>query len=229
MKLAQSLRQGVFIERLNRFLALVALDEREVLVHVPNSGRLEELLTLGREVILADVGHSKRKTAYDLALVVLPSGLVSADARLPNKLVRQALDDGSLGTFAEYDAVAAEVVWGASRLDFRLRSNGGLCYIEVKSVTLVRGGIGLFPDAPTERGRRHLGELMDARAQGHRAAVIFVVQRADAHGFAPNDETDPAFGHTLRQAIAAGVEAYAYGCVVSPGEIAIDEELPILL
>ena len=166
--------EGRFIKRLNRFAALVDVDKREYLVHVPNSGRMHELLVPGFRVLLIPAPEgTSRKTAFDLALVDIGTTLSSADARLPNKLVAEAIAEGRLPQFAEYPDVYPERVFGESRLDFLLEGPKGSCYVETKSVTLVEEGVGLFPDAPTLRGVKHLHSLMAAMDAGHRAGVIF--------------------------------------------------------
>ena len=222
--------EGRFIRRLNRFAALVDVDKREYLVHVPNSGRMGELLVPGFRVLLnpAPAG-STRKTAFDLALVDIGSTLSSADARLPNRLVAEAIAEGRLPQFAGYPHVRPETTFGESRLDFILDGPDGSCYVETKSVTLVEGGVGLFPDAPTLRGVKHLHSLMSAMDAGHRAGVIFVIQRPDAEAFAPHDTADPLLGETLRAALKRGVEVWAYRCHVSERSIALADEIPVRL
>jgi sugar fermentation stimulation protein A len=170
-----------------------------------------------------------RKTSYDVLLADLNGILVSADARLPNLLVEEALRAGHLPSFEGYQNIRHEVHRGASRLDFVLEGKGPRCLIEVKSVTLVRDGLALFPDAPTERGRRHVEELHQAVLAGERAAIIFVVQREDARAFAPNDEADALFGDALRRAAVAGVEIYAHACLVSRNEIRLGNSLNVVL
>lgn len=229
MKLHSQLVEARFLTRLNRFAALVTLDGQEVMVHIANSGRMRELLEPGRRLLLTPALGKHRKTHFDLALVDLGSTLVSADARLPNALVAEALAAGQLPQFREYPELRQEVQYGASRLDLLLDGPSGRCYGEVKSVTLVVDGTGLFPDAPTTRGLKHLKELSRAVAEGHLAAVVFVVQRADAVAMSPNDTADPDFGAALRSAQAAGVEIYAYNCAVSPSEIRLASPLPIKL
>ncbi|MEE9285160.1 MAG: DNA/RNA nuclease SfsA [Dehalococcoidia bacterium] len=229
MRLPPDLQPATFVQRLNRFAALVELDGRQVLAHVANSGRLRELLAPGRRVLLARRAGPHRKTAYDLQLVEMPEGLVSADARLPNLLVHEALLAGRLPEFSGYGDIRREVPCGDSRIDLMLSGDTGRCFIEVKSVTLVVDGRGLFPDAPTERGRRHVRSLMAARERGDRAAIVFVVQRADAEAFAPHNEADAAFGETLREAYASGVEAYAYRCRVTRREIGLAGAIPVVL
>ncbi len=222
--------EGRFIKRLNRFAALVDVNKREYLAHVPNSGRMHELLVPGFRVLLIPAPEgSTRKTAFDLALVDIGHTLSSADARLPNKLVAEAIREGRLPQFAEYPHVRPESTFGESRLDFLLEGPEGSCYVETKSVTLVEDGVGLFPDAPTLRGVKHLHSLMAAMDEGHRAGVIFVIQRADADAFAPHDTADPLLGETLRAAMARGVEVWAYRCRVDERSIALSDEIPVLL
>jgi sugar fermentation stimulation protein A len=223
--------EGRFIARENRFRARVRLAGEEVAAHVPNSGRLTELLEGERRVLLAEASALHRVTDYDLLMVALPNTLVSIDARLPNRLFYEALQKGALSEFEGLSQIQGEVTYGQSRLDFLLESpsDGDRCLVEVKSVTLVQEGIGRFPDAVTQRGRRHVGELQRALRRGVRAAVIFVIQRDDARAFAPHDESDPAFGAVLREAAAYGVEVYAYICDVTREEVAIRERVPVLL
>ncbi len=218
-----------FLRRLNRFAVEVRLGRRRVRAHLPNSGRLHELLVPGYPMWLAR-RDGRRRTRYDVQVVGLPDGiLVSADARVPNALFREAWRQGRLPSFGGYTALQAEVPLGEGRVDFRLTGPAGTAYVEVKSVTLVEGGCGLFPDAPTARGRRHLEALMAARARGARAAILFVVQRPDARAFRPHDAADPAFGEILRAAVAHGVEALAYRCEVSLEEIRLAGPIPVLL
>ena len=230
MKLHPELVEARFLTRLNRFAALMELDGREVMVHVANSGRLGELLEPGRRMLLAPAPGEHRKTQFDLALVDLESTLVSADARLPNALVAEALELGYLPPFAGYPQVRREVTYGESRLDLMLEGPAGRCYLETKSVTLVVDeGVAQFPDAPTSRGVKHLRTLSQAVAAGHRAAAVFVVQRSDARSLTPYDAADPEFGAALRSAHAAGVEVYAYRCRVTPDEIRLADPIPVNL
>ena len=143
--------------------------------------------------------------------------------------MQEAIEAGRVPAFADYDTLRREVTFEDSRIDLMLSGRSGRCYIEVKSVTLVEGGIGIFPDAPTERGRKHLFSLQEAVRQGHRAAVVFVIQRPDAHVFSPNRSTDPEFCTTLGEVIEHGVEAYAYRCEVSLSKIELADPVPIKL
>jgi sugar fermentation stimulation protein A len=220
--------KGILKNRDNRFRATVSVGGADAWAHVPNSGRLGELLTPGRSIWLAPAGSPERKTAYDLKLVEFENVLVSVDARLPNPLFAEALANGAVPGF-DYPVIKPEVVRGNSRLDFRLSSPDGICWVETKSVTLVRDGTALFPDAPTDRGRKHLRELIDIVDSGDRAAVFFVIQRPDAVCFSPNRETDPDFTETLGLAARAGVSIRAVSCHISLAEIRIRDEIPVVL
>jgi sugar fermentation stimulation protein A len=206
----------------------VELDGACVKAHVPNSGRLHELFIPGQPVLLAHRPAAHRVTDYDLVMVRLGDTLVSMDARLPSRLFQEAVEQRRIDAFADYSAIVPEVVFGASRLDFRLEGGHDMCYVEVKSVTLVEDDCGLFPDAPTERGQRHLDELITAQKQGCRAAAVFVIQRPDARRFRPHPTADPAFAGRLRAASAAGVEVYAFTCDVSPERVAISDRKVII-
>lgn len=214
-----------FIARPNRFIAHVRLQGEMVVCHVKNTGRCRELLQPGVQVWLEKGTNPRRKTAYDLITVQKGERLVNMDAQAPNKIFGEwaaRLEPGIL-------SVRPEVFFEDSRLDFLLETETGRHYVEVKGVTLESGGHVRFPDAPTERGVRHLHTLMHAVEQGYRATVFFVVQMADVLDFAPNDEMHPAFGQALRQAAAAGVQVLAYSCRVTPEEVTMDRPVPVLL
>ncbi len=198
------------------------------MVHVANSGRMRELLVPGYRVLVKRTPAAHRKTQFDLALVDLGFTLSSADARLPNALVAEALEGRRLPEFQDYACIRREVTFGESRLDLMLEGPGGRCYIETKSVTLVENGVALFPDAPTARGVKHMNSLVSARSDHHRAVVIFVVQRGDANAFSTYDAADPAFALALRNALRAGVEAYAYRCTVTERDIRLAQRLPMV-
>ena len=221
------LLEAVFEERLNRFLVRVERAGSRHLCHLPNPGRLQELLQVGTPVLLQRRTGHRRKTAHDMVAVRKGRVWVSVDTRLPNRAVGEWLAEGALPEFRAYRKVRPEVTLGESRIDFLLR-NGRDCYLEVKSCTLVEGDDALFPDAPTERGRRHVETLADAVERGFRSSVLFVVQRPDASRFRPREETDPAFANALRGARARGVEVYAYrsrfegGTLVDPQRIQTD-------
>ena len=227
MDLRNDLFEGRFIERVNRFLALVEIDGQEVGVHVANSGRMKELFIPGRRVLVRPVAGEHRKTRFDLALVDMGRALASADARMPNALVAEGVANGHLQQFAGYPEIFREYTFGDSRFDLMLEGSSGRCYIEAKSVTLVENNVGLFPDSPTVRGAKHLRTLESVIAAGHRAAVVFVIQRPDATSFATNDPADAELADAFQSALAAGVEAYAYNCLVTETILQLDRTLPI--
>lgn len=228
MRPDHDLREAVFVDRPNRFLAVVRLDGREVLAHVANSGRLRELFVPGTPVFLTPApADAERKTAYDLTLIDVNGVLVAVDARLPNTLLAEAIEGGRLPGFLGYDQVRREVMLNESRIDLELTGKPQPCYIEAKSVTLVEEGVGLFPDAPTARGRKHLRALQEAVGSGHRAAVAFVILRPDVRSFSPNHSADGEFSETLRQAAASGVEVHAYACRVARRCVEISHPVPV--
>jgi sugar fermentation stimulation protein A len=230
VRIEGKLVEGRFLTRDNRFRVTVEMGGNEVWAHLPNSGRLGELLVRGRRAILVERPASGRKTGYDLSLIEYEGRWVSVDARLPNDLVEEALVAGRIEPLTGYATIRREVAHGRSRFDFSLKSpDGRPCLVEVKSITLVVDGLGCFPDAVTVRGRRHVTELAEAVGSGYRAAVLFCVQRDDATGVRPHDESDPEFARALRHAAAQGVEVYAYACRVAPGTVAIAHRLPVHL
>jgi sugar fermentation stimulation protein A len=202
--------RGFFQERPNRFLAIVKIKDRVLPTFLPNPGRMHELLIPGTEVFLRKAVKENRKTSFDLIGVMHNGQRVSLDSRVSNKLVLEALKNKDIPELSEYNRIKPEFSYGHSRLDFLLTNEHERCLLEVKSSTLVKGKVAMFPDAVTERGRRHVNELAAAKKEGYRAGVIFLVQRTDAHSFTPCDETDPEFGKALRKAVKEGVEAYAY-------------------
>lgn len=226
--------KALFKARLNRFAALVDLNGQDVRVHVPNSGRLAELLLPGTPVFLTPRPGGHRKTAFDLSFAPIPGeeGWVCIDSRVPNLLLGETLasyqEDNPL--FRGCTLLRREPALGESRLDFLLDSPEGLLYVEVKCVTLVTSGKrARFPDAPTDRGRRHLEELTRLTVEGGRGGVLFLVQRPDAAAFSPHDAMDPLFGKALRRAEEAGVRLKAWKCLVEPGQVFLYKEIPVLL
>lgn len=224
-----SLVPAQFQERVNRFVARVAYQGEVYAAHLANPGRLEELLTLGRTLWVRPVQDPGRKTQFDVVLVAFNQTLVSVNSQLPNRIIRQALEVGALSGLEDVQRVQREVKRGESRIDFIVEENHSSLWIEVKSVTLVVEGTARFPDAPTQRGTRHLGELREIVQDGGRAAVIFVIQRGDACAFAPNDAMDPAFGAALRAAAEVGVEVRALRCRVTRDEIRLENDVPVCL
>lgn len=222
--------EATFVHRPNRFTAGVRLADGGVSrAYVPNTGRLTGALHPGGRVWLAPAEDPARKTPYTLVLTELPGGgLCSVNASLANDLFAEAVQDGALAKFP-FSGAAREVQVGRSRLDFKLSSGDKICWVEVKSVTYVKDGVGMFPDAPTARGRRHLQELAKLAARGDRACAVFVAQREDAEKFMPFEAVDPDFTEILRQVHDAGVEVIAYRCDVSLEAVTITEEIPVNL
>jgi len=196
--------EGRFHKRLNRFLCLVQVRGRITEFFLPNPGRLQELLVMGKKILLLIKSRGRRRTPYDLFAVYHNNAWVVVDSRIPNILVYEALREGALQELMGYEEIATEPIYGASRLAFLLRSKNEECLLEVKSCTLVEEGRALFPDAPTERGRRHLEELLRARSRGYRACILCLIQRDDARVFSPNDAMDNEFGSALRRAASGG-------------------------
>ncbi|MDR5695420.1 MAG: DNA/RNA nuclease SfsA [Armatimonadota bacterium] len=208
---------ATFLKRPNKFLAIAQIGKRRVEAFLPNPGRMRELFVPGVEIILREIDLEGRKTRYDVVLVRYHGYLVSADSRLPSKVVHAALREGALPEFAGAVRIIPEARYQNARLDFLLEFPKGhpLCLLEVKSCNLVENGRALFPDAPTKRGVRHLEALIQARRSGLRACVVFLIQRPDSVVFSPYDEADPEFGRALREAVQEGVEAYAYDAELS--------------
>ena len=213
---------GRFLDRPNRFIARVEADGRVETVHVKNTGRCRELLLPGAEVWLTAPGTPGRKTAYDLIAVRKSTGLlVNIDSQAPNRAAREWLDTRG------FDEVVPEYRYGDSRIDFRMRRGGEIWLTEVKGCTLEIGGVGYFPDAPTERGVKHLRELTAATARGIRAALAFVNQMDGITEVRPNARTHPAFADAFREAAAAGVRILFLPCHVEPDSLTVlsDEAL----
>lgn len=221
----QQVEKASFVARPNRFIAHVKLGGEQVVCHVKNTGRCRELLVPGAEVWLEKGSNPARKTAWDLIAVRKGARLINMDAQAPN----QVFAEWAAQFEPRLTALRSEVTYGQSRLDFCLETAQGLHYVEVKGVTLEENGHTRFPDAPTERGIKHLQELMRAVEEGHRASAVFVIQMEDVVDFAPNDVTHPAFGAALRQAAAVGVQVVALRCRVTPDSLEIIGSVPVVL
>lgn len=224
--------EGIFLSRPNRFIAKVQLDGTEETVHVKNTGRCRELLIPGTPVILARGTGTGRKTAYDLIAVRKPREgkaplLINMDSQIPNDAAEEYLKNGAI--FPTGAVIRREVTHGNSRFDFYIESEGTRTFLEVKGVTLERDGIAFFPDAPTERGVKHLRHLADCIAEGYAACILFVIQMKEITEFRPNDSTDPAFGKALREAAEAGVRILAADCTVTDDSITVNRPVPVKL
>ncbi len=223
----QRIEKGRFLSRPNRFIAHVELDGRTEVVHVKNTGRCRELLTPGAAVYVEKSDNPARKTQYDLIAVEKGTLLVNMDAQAPNQVFREWAEAGNFQ--GELTILRPETTWGDSRFDFYWEAGGRRGFVEVKGVTLEEDGHACFPDAPTERGVKHLNELVRCQTEGYEAAVFFVIQMAGMKDFAPNDRTHPAFGDALRRAAQAGVRIMARECAVTPDSLTIGAAVPVLL
>lgn len=213
--------KAIFRKRHNRFIAEVELDGKIVTAHVPNTGRCRELLVDGAIVYLLPNNDPKRKTKYSLHFVENNNALVSIYSQQANKIVLKAIFDGKIKELNNYSEIKQEKTIGNSRIDIYLANEDNDCFVEVKGVTLVKEEIAMFPDAPTERGRKHLNELIEIKKKGHRAVVFFLIQHPNGNKFRPNWENDPEFAKTLATAYDKGVEILVYKCENSLDNIEI--------
>lgn len=228
MKFTKNTRRATFLSRPNRFKALVELEGETLEVHVPNTGRIREILLPGSTVILREEASPLRKTPYSLIAAYKGEALINIDSQIPNKVVEEALLEGRVEALKGYRHVQREKFYGNSRFDFLLENDEGKkYYLEVKGVTLEHEGLASFPDAKTERGAKHVGELMEAKAEGHGAGILFVLQMENMKGFTPAYALDPYFSETLEKAHAQGVEIFAYGCRVTESSLDLQEEVPV--
>ncbi|MCI7676378.1 MAG: DNA/RNA nuclease SfsA [Phascolarctobacterium sp.] len=218
---------GKFLARPNRFIAHVEIAGREEIVHVKNTGRCKELLLPGATVYVQHFPEGKRKTKYDLIAVEKQNLLINMDSQAPNKVVQEWLMEQE--PFGKITYLKPECKHGDSRFDFYLETEAKKMFIEVKGVTLEEKGVVMFPDAPTERGVKHVQELCHCLEQGYEAAIVFVVQMSGMRYFTPNRRTHAAFAEALERAEACGVRMLALSCEVTPESLAINGEIPIHL
>ncbi len=218
---------GNFISRPNRFIANVLIEGKEQVCHVKNTGRCRELLTPNALVFLEVAANPERKTKYDLIGVRKGNRLINMDSQAPNIAVGEWLAEGEL--FPDAVLIKSEKKYGNSRFDFYVETPERKAFIEVKGVTLEDEGVVRFPDAPTERGIKHMEELITCMKEGYEAYIIFVIQMKQVSHFEPNDVTHKAFGDTLRKAHNAGVKVLAYDCVVTENEMWIDRPVSVRL
>lgn len=217
---------GTFLSRPNRFIAHIEIDGNVEVCHVKNTGRCKELLPPSAQVWCLDAESSARKTRYDLICVQKGHRLINMDSQAPNAAVKEWLSAGGLGAI---ENLRPETTHGASRFDFSFVKDGKPCFMEVKGVTLETDGVCAFPDAPTQRGVKHLQELAALARQGYGAYILFVIQMSNVSYLHPNDATDPAFGAALRQAAAAGVQILAMDCTVTPDTMTLRQSVPVHL
>lgn len=237
MKYPEPLLTGLLLQRYKRFLADVTFDDgTEITIHCPNTGSMKNCAEPGSRVWFSDSHNEKRKYRHTWEIVSVGEGdhqaLAGINTGLANKLVQEAVEHDVVPTLSGYDSLRREVKYGEenSRIDLLLESEGRApCYVEVKNVTLASGNVASFPDAVTERGRKHLRELISVVERGQRAVLFFCVQHTGVVSVKPADEIDPKYGEVLRQAVAAGVEVIAWQADMSPEEIVLVRELPVCL
>lgn len=223
----ENMHEGIFLSRPNRFIAHVNIGGREEVCHVKNTGRCRELLVPGATVWCQHHDDPGRKTNWSLITVKKGDRLINMDSQVPNKLAEEYVRAGGLGFLPE--EVRREQVWGNSRFDLYYEGTDRRGYVEVKGVTLEQEGVVRFPDAPTERGRKHLLELQKVVREGLEAWVLFVVQMSEVSHFEPNRTTDPAFAEALTACREAGVGIRAVTCQVQPDSLRVDKALPVQL
>lgn len=220
----QQIRQGIFMDRPNRFIAHVELEGQIETCHVKNTGRCRELLVPGATVYLEEANKPERKTRFSLIAVKKGPLLINMDSQAPNKAAGEWLRRQP-----GMELVRPEARYGGSRFDFYLERAGQKAFLEVKGVTLEQNGTALFPDAPTERGVKHLKELCRCVQEGYGTYVLFVIQMKGITVMRPNDQMHPAFGEALREAKGCGVQILAYDCKVTPDSMVLDQRIPVLL
>jgi sugar fermentation stimulation protein A len=219
-----------FIRRPNRFQGYVKFNGEEIMAHVPNTGRCREILTPESTVLLREELNPSRKTLYDLIAGYKGNKLINIDSQIPNKVVDEALKNKKIQSLVKYNIIQREKTFGNSRFDFKLSNDlGEEYYLEVKGVTLEEEGKAMFPDAPTDRGRKHLLELIEAKKMGFGAGVIFLMQMNNIDNFSPHDDMDRAFGEALRLACKNGVDIFAYECEVGENFITLSKSVKITL
>ena len=215
--------KGKFLERPNRFIAICEIDGKKEICHVKNTGRCRELLVKGATVYLEKSSNPNRKTQYDLVSVQKNDKLINMDSQIPNYVVVESINK----VFDKVIFVKQEYKYGNSRFDIYIETETEKIFVEVKGVTLEEDGVVRFPDAPTERGVKHLKELQKAVSEGYRACVVFLVQMQDVKYFEPNSETHPEFANELKNAYENGVEIFVYDSIVTPDEIKLNKSVKI--
>lgn len=221
---------GEFIERPNRFVAYIKLNGEVIKAHVPNTGRLKEILVPGVKCLIRLENNPERQTQFSLIGAWKGDILINFDSQIPNPVVEEALLNGTVEELKAYKVIEREKTYGASRFDFKIKGEGLPDYfLEVKGVTLENNGVMSFPDAKTERGSKHLRELVDAKQNGYGAGVLFLIQVNNALYFTPNEAMDPYFAESLKYAKDNGVDILAYTCEVTENSLTLKEPLKIVV
>lgn len=224
----EKLIHGTLIRRYKRFLADIKLDnETEVVAHCTNSGSMKSCLENGAEVFLTPVYDAKRRTKFTWEMIKINGDWIGINTGNPNKLAFEAISAGTIPELAGYSTVKREVQFGDSRFDIFAENDNEKCFIEVKNVTMKEGKYALFPDSVTVRGQKHLKTLMEVKAAGMRAVMLYIVQRSDTEIFAPAIEIDPEYAKALKLAVFTGVEIIAMQAKVTPEKIELVRKLPV--
>ena len=219
--------EGTFLSRPNRFIAMVEAEGETAKAHVKNTGRCRELFVPGAKIFLQKHDNPNRKTKYSLIGVMKEDVMVNVDSQAPNHVVREWLEAG--GIWENPEVIASERTFENSRFDFYMEKENKKAFIEVKGVTLEEDGIARFPDAPTQRGVKHIKELIKCIEEGYEAYIIFVIQMKGIQAFEPNDKRHQEFGDALREAAQAGVHVQAWDCKVEADGLWIDRPIPVIL
>lgn len=228
MIIGSSLIRGRFSERVNRFLVSAWVGDKQILAHLPNPGRMREILYPGADILLARKKGKTRKTNFEVFAAKRRGERILLDTRLSNAIAEEAIRTGKVPALRGYEVVKREFSWKDSRFDFLLSKAHSKCIVEVKACTLIFRSVALFPDAPTARGRRHMETLALAVRRGFRACVLFLVHAPGAAFFSANNSTDPGFSHSLLKAKRIGVEAYAFQCSWIGGDVCVAWPIPFL-
>lgn len=223
----KNIKSAIFLSRPNRFIAEIIVDGKKEICHVKNTGRCKEILIQGASIFVQEHDNPKRKTKYDLISVYKGDKLINIDSQIPNRVFREWVEKN--GYLGDISVLKAEQNFAGSRFDFYIEANSKKIFVEVKGVTLEEEGIVLFPDAPTERGLKHLKELMCAKEQGYDAYVVFIIQMNGVKYFSPNYRTHKAFGETLKEAEKMGVGLLALDCEVTRNRIEAKDMVSIIL
>jgi sugar fermentation stimulation protein A len=231
MRFAPRLIPGTLLQRYKRFLADVRLGDGEIVTaHCTNTGSMMGCKEPGSKVYLSEQSGKGRKLPFTWELIRVGPTLMGINTLVANRLVREGIEEGVIEELQGYDELRAEFrTRPGTRLDFFLHKSSQQCYVEVKNVTLVVDGMAMFPDAVTERGTKHLKELIRLKRAGHRAVLVFVIQRGDCSRFTPADAIDPEYGQWLRKAVRAGVEALPYRAAVTTRGISLERLIPLQL
>lgn len=221
--------EGIFLERPNRFIANVKIGDDIVKAHVKNTGRCKEILIRGSKVYLQKNSNPARKTMYSLISAYKKELLINIDSQVPNQVVYEALINGRIRETGEIKSVKKEVTYGQSRFDLYYETDNERGFIEVKGVTLEENGVCMFPDAPTERGIKHVSEMIKAVKEGYKGYIFFLIQLKGGRIFVPNRKTDALFAKTLKKAVENGVSILCYDSIVTDKEIILDQKVDYLI